>query len=293
MELRQLLCFVTVAEELHFSKAARRLNMTQPPLSLQIQKLEQELGLKLFERTKRSVKLTAAGEILQKQAVVILEKVDYAKDLCRQISQGEIGELSISFIPIALDVMIYDYLKEFNSRYPQVRLSLYEMGTNVQLEAIRKGKVKVGFIQTYKHDLRGFDSLPVVSEPYLLAIPQDHELARRKRIPLNALEGINLILPPRTAQPGAMDAMVTSCREAGFEPKLDFEVYGKHTALALTARGLGVTPISKSYLNEQIPGIVYRPLSPAWPNMEISMIWRSDTESVLLKAFVKMVRKWS
>ncbi len=288
MELRQLLYFVTVAEELHFTRAARRLNMTQPPLSLQIQRLEEELELRLFERSKRSVKLTPAGAALFDQAVAILEKVDYARDLCRRTQLGEVGELAIGFIPIALDLKLLDIIRIFRDRFAEVRLSLFEMGTNVQLEALRRGKIMLGFIQTHEHDLRGLGTKRVVSEPYLLAIPADHDLARRRRIPVKALKDVNLILPPRPVQPALHDSIVGSCREAGFEPSVEFEVYGKHTALTLTANGLGVTPVSKSYLRNPPAGVVFRPIEPAWPKMEVTMIWHPESMNPVLQEFLAL-----
>lgn len=288
MEIRQLLYFVTVAQELHFCNAAKRLHMTQPPLTLQIQKLEDELETKLFERTKRSVKLTTAGEVLYEQATVILDRVDSAKDLCQRTSTGEIGELTVGFIPIALDLKILDFIRKFTKEFSRVRLSLHEMGTNEQIEAVHSGEMMVGFIQTFDHDLSGLESLKILSEKYWLAVPEDHELAGLERIPVKALEDVNLIIPPTKVQRGIIGAVVGSCRQAGFEPRIDFVVNGKHTALALTAGGLGVTPVSRSYIRNPLPGVAYRPLSASWPRMEIAMIWRRDEPSPILHKFVAM-----
>ncbi|MCP4573664.1 MAG: LysR family transcriptional regulator [bacterium] len=289
MEIRQLLYFVTVAEELHFSNAAKRLHMTQPPLSMQIRRLEEELDLKLFERTKRSVRLTAAGEAFHKHAVSILEKVDHTMEFCRRTSVGEVGELKLGIVPVALDTKILGLVKKLQKGLRNVRLALFEMDTTDLLAAVRSDRLSVGFVQTYDHDLGGLESVRVASETFWLAVPENHDIARLKKIPLSALEGVNLILPPTEEQQGIVNAVVGSCRQAGFEPRTDFAVSGQHTALALAAGGLGVTPVARSASRQQTPGVVYRPVSAVWPKMEITMVWKRHEENAVLRRFLEVV----
>ncbi|MBU1702641.1 MAG: LysR family transcriptional regulator [Candidatus Eisenbacteria bacterium] len=291
MDFRQLQYFIAVAEELHFSKAAQRLHMTQPPLSLQIQRLEQDLQVRLFERTKRSVKLTPAGAVLLKEAQPILDRVEMAAALCRRADTSEMGTLAIGLVPIALDLLIGRLARGYRERHPDIRLSLHEMGTNEQLRELQRGGIQVGFIQTCGQDLSDLESLPVISEPYHLAVPRHHALARRKRITVQDLRDVNLILPPRPVQPRVYDAIVGSCRQAGFEPLLDYSVYGKHAALSLVAEGLGVTPICPSYLGTPVPGIVTLPMDAGWPPMEIRMVWVPGTADPVLERFLELARK--
>ena len=182
--------------------------------------------------------------------------------------------MAIGFIPIALDLLIVKLIRECKKHYPGVRLALHEMGTNDQLKGLRCGRIQVGFVQTYEQDLTGLKSRRLISEPYLLAVPENHELARRRRIPIKALEGINLILSPRQAQPRVYEAVLSSCRRAGFEPLLDYSVYGKHAALTL------------------VVGVVSRPIDAGWPRMEIRLVWVADYSSSL-KATVPLVRDQS
>ncbi|MCP4573680.1 MAG: LysR family transcriptional regulator [bacterium] len=290
MELRQLLYFVTVADELHFSRAAERLHMTQPPLSMQIRRLEEEMELELFKRTKRSVKMTAAGEMLYRQATAILDKVDRTKELCRLTHRGEVGRLTIGFIPIALELELLGPIKRFRKKCPGVHLTLQEMGTSEQLEAVHRGRAQVGFIQTFDRAPQGLESRRIASETYWLAIPEQHELAGYRRVPLAALEGVNLILPPRRVHAGITGAIVGSCRQAGFEPRVEVAVAGYHAALSLVASGFGVTHVPKAYTKKPVAGVAYRPVSVAWPRMEITMIWRRDDADPVLARFVEAVK---
>lgn len=288
MELRQLRYFVAVAEELHFSRAARRLNITQPPLSLQIQKLESELGVTLLKRTRRSVVLTHAGEVLLEKARLIIGQVEQAAMLSRSADRGETGHLRVAFIPIALDRFIANQVMRFKALLPRVKLSLLEMSTNDQLIALRAGRLHVAFIQFYRHDLRDLKSFPVLSETYSLAIPEAHPLAKRKRIRVRDLEGVDLFLPPRSVQPLLVDLVVDSCRRAGFEPTIDYEVLGKHTALALVAAGLGVTLAAPCYEHLSMPGLAFRRMEEVWPKLQIRLVWAQREPEPLLARFLEI-----
>ncbi|MCP4572740.1 MAG: LysR family transcriptional regulator [bacterium] len=292
MELRQFTYFVAVAEELHFSRAAKRLHMTQPPLSRQIQRLENELGLKLFKRTQRSVRLTKAGETFLEQARAMLAQAERTKDLCRRTQLGEVGELKVGLTPIDHGPGLIDFIRRFRESRPDVHLTLLELPTNEQLKALHERRIDAGFLQTYEHELNGLRSIRVLSKRYWLAVPEDHELARFKRIPIAALEDVNFILPSVTDQPGIMRVIIGSCRQAGFNPRIDIEArVGKQMALTMVAGGLGVTPCTRLNLSNPLPGVAYRKISVGWPRMEITFAWKPDETHLSMQRFVEIVRK--
>src|SRR3954453_15892050 len=201
MELRHLRYFVAVAEELHFGRAARRLQLAQPPLSRQIQGLEQELGVRLLERTKRHVELTPAGKVFLEHARKLLTEADHAVAAARRAARGEIGRLAIGFVGAATYSALPELLRVFHTRFPDVELVLYEMTSAHQHDALREGRIEVGFVRPAIPD----DTLArrvARGEPLVAALPAGHRLARRDEpIPLSDLAGEPFILFPRDPRP--------------------------------------------------------------------------------------------
>lgn len=291
MELRHLRYFVVVAEELHFGRAARRLNMTQPPLSMQIRDLERELGCTLLRRSSRKVELTEAGAAFLEEARGALAHVDRAVTAARSVESGTTGRLSVGFVGMAMDAFLHKVIRVFGKEHPRVSLTLSEMSTNAQLEALRTGRLHLGFPRLYQHDLRDFAWEIVLREPYMLAVPRRHRLARRKRIPLRALEGVNLILSPRPVQPRIYDAITDSCRRAGFEPLVTHEAVSKRTSMALVAAGMGVSVVTTSASHISYAGVAYRPLDADWPTVEIAAVWPPGERRPALDSFLDVLRR--
>src|SRR5262245_58483018 len=186
MELRHLRYLIAVAEELHFGRAAIRLNISQPPLSQQIRQLEEELGVRLFERTKREVRLTEAGKRIVNEAYQVLGRVDNFCNVATQAGEGEIGHLSVC-VPPGVNETLVDTLRLLGLKYPGVRLELQYMSTAAQIEALREGRIEVGLLNLLVLE----ESLAlekIVSEPLCLAFPKHHPLPRHRRVPLAALE---------------------------------------------------------------------------------------------------------
>src|SRR4051812_32588947 len=182
MELRHLKYLVAVAEELHFGRAAIRLNISQPPLSQQIRQLEEELGVRLFDRTKREVRLTDAGRRIMVEAQQILSQVDHLVSVASRVSEGAIGRLSVSG-PGGVNHILVQTLQEFARKYPSVRIELQFMNTGLQVEALRENHIHVGFVNVPVYDAQL--ALETVSrEPMCLAMPKNHPLARQKTVPL-------------------------------------------------------------------------------------------------------------
>ena len=190
MDTRQLRYFVCVAEELHFGRAAERLGMAQPPLSQQIRKLEEDLGATLFHRTSRSVSLTQTGQTLLTEARGILGQISSARELVTRHSEGYVGRLNLGATGPALDTFLPPILQRFRSSYPDTTISLHEQRSDEQLQGLRDGRLDIGFLRLFDHDLCGLSSKIVFRDQYALALPASHPLTAKRTVSLKSLDGL-------------------------------------------------------------------------------------------------------
>jgi DNA-binding transcriptional LysR family regulator len=292
-ELRHLRYFVAVAEELHFGRAAERLHMSQPPLSMQIQALERSLGVQLLVRTQRQVSLTRAGEAFLRESRQILARLEAAGRLARRVSRGEVGELAVGFVSSADYNVLPPLLREFRQRAPDVRLTLHESTTDRQLEALVQGRLDVGFVLPPVEDPRiAYRALH--REPLLAALPSRHALARRRGpVPVARLADQPFILFPRELAPGLYDDIVSFCRSAGFSPRVEQEAVQMQTILSLVSADMGVALIPASLVHLGRTGVTYKPLREAAPQTEIGVAWRRDDSLATLHLFLDAARRFS
>ncbi len=285
-ELRHLRYFVAVAEELHFGRAAERLHMSQPPLSMQIQALERSLGVQLLVRTQRQVSLTRAGEAFLRESRQILARLEAAARLARRVSRGEVGELAVGFVSSADYNVLPPLLREFRQRAPDVRLTLHESTTDRQLEALVQGRLDVGFVLPPVEDPR-IAYRAVHREPLLVALPSRHGLARRRGpVPMDRLADQPFILFPRELAPGLYDDIVSFCRSAGFSPRVEQEAVQMQTILSLVSAEMGVALIPASLVHLGRTGVTCKPLREAAPQTEIGIAWRRDDSLATLHLFL-------
>jgi DNA-binding transcriptional LysR family regulator len=286
MELRHLRYLIAVAEELNFGRAAIRLNMSQPPLSQQIRQLEEELGVELFRRNKREVRLTEPGRRIVSEAQLVLSRVDHFTKVAGQAAEGEIGHLSVG-VPGGVNDILIGTLMLLAKEYPRVRLELQYMTTGAQIEALRERRIAVGFLNLPVQE----PSLVlerIKREPLWLALPKSHPLTRYPRIPLKALAGHPVILFPRRVTPGLHDLITGTCRNAGFSLNVIHEVDSMIGALTLTSANLGVSFCTPS-VQALWPNLAFRPLQTS-ATMEQAVAYRRDSESRVLDIFLKAVR---
>ena len=293
-EIRQLRYFLTVAEEMHFGRAARRLHMTQPPLSQAIQALEAQLGAQLFERTRRSVALTAAGRALVPEAQHLLQQAEGLKALVQRASAGESGQLSLGFVSNADYSVLPQALRDFRLAYPGVQLDLQEATTDVQLELLSAGKLDLGMLipplpDKLKSEL---DYLPLLLEPLVLAVAESSAIAKRKgKISLTQCAEQPLIIFPRRLAPGFHDLILGCFRDAGVTPLIVQEAIQMQTIIGLVSAGMGIALVPQSVSNLKRPGVEYRALKEASPLVETGLAWRRDNRSPALAAFLELMRK--
>ncbi len=290
MELRHLRCFVAVAEELHFGRAAKRLHLSQPPVSLAIKELEIELGLRLFERTSRHIQLTSGGEEALRDARAVLARTESMRQHARDAGHGHGGSLSIGFISLATFSFLPSVLRRFTSDFPRVRISLHESTTDQMLGNLESGALDVGCIFTSPLLPATLTYQATHREPLIIALPERHPLARMARVPLERLAGEQFLTFERHFGPMMFDTVVSTCMRHGFSPRI-FPARQMHTIVSLVSGGIGVAlvPACVEVLHRE--GVVYRPLRGDRTLVETGVAWRSEDDSPAVREFVRYLPK--
>jgi DNA-binding transcriptional LysR family regulator len=293
MELRHLRYFVAVAEELHFGRAAERLHIAQPPLSQQIRQLEAEVGVALFERTSRRVRLTEAGQVFLEEVRPLLDGVGRAAERARRAGRGEVGWLSVGFVASAGYGVLPDILRRFHERYPEVELSLIELHGGEQGAALRDGRIHVGFTRVPAAE-EGIVQEVVVEEPLLAALPSAHRLATRLAVRLDDLAGEPFIQFPAQSSSGYAEYVLGVCRGAGFTPNVVQKTGELATAVSLVVAGIGVSLVPAPVQNLRREGVVYRPVTTDGhnsPTIGLTMMYRDADPSPVLPRFLAVTRE--
>ena len=290
IELRLLRQFLTVAEELHFGRAALRLLMSQPPLTMAIRKLEAELGVALFERTSRSVVLTAAGLALVPEARRMLAQSQALEGLVRAAAEGTIGRVRLGFVSTVGYGELPRWIRNFRAEHEQIELSLIESTLDVQLRAFAADELDAGFIIHAPGALpAGFESLAVAREPMVLAVNSDSGAARRSRLRAAEALSLPLVIFPREIAPSLFDAVLSIYQAHQLEPQIAQEAIQMQTIVNLVSAGIGAAWVPASMMNLQRSGVVYKRVPGVAPICETSLVWRADAAPAVLR-FVQHVR---
>jgi len=289
MELRHLRYFVAVAEELHFGRAARRLNLAQPPLSQQILSLEEELEVKLFIRTSRRVDLTMEGRLFLDHARRVLAQAREAVETVKSAGRGDRGNLAIGYVTSAVYMLVPAILKEFHHERPAVELRCFEMNAARQIHALKQREIDVGVLRTSIIDPT-LALVKLLREPLVLALPTGHPLAKRQRLRLRAFAQEAFVVVPQIHSPAFFNAVIESCRRSGFAPHITQEATEGHTILALVAAGLGVALVPATLKAWTRPGVVFRDLPGQTAEVDLLLASRRDDPSVLVSRFIKIAR---
>ncbi len=274
MELTTLKYFVTVAKELHFRRAAARLNITQAPLSAAIKKLEDELEVQLFERTSRTVKLTPAGTLFLTEAEAILQRTAAALNRMAELRSGSSGQLAIAYNETAFNTFLPQLLVMLRTRFSQIQFELREQETAEQLKNLRGGTIDIGFMRPYGFDLTGLEYRRIWQESYSLVMPQDHPLAARKTITASDLAGESIILFARDVNPMIYDRITVLLSTENLPaPHFRQDARNKSSMLALAAAGFGAALLPESSTRELHSGLCSRQLEIPLPQVEIMAVW--------------------
>jgi DNA-binding transcriptional LysR family regulator len=286
MQLRHLQYFLAVAEELSFTRAAERLHMAQPPLSTQIQALESELGVGLFDRSRRAITLTAAGRALIPEARRLLGDVDRVARIVRHAGDGTVGRLAVGLVPSAANGALPEILRRYRRRCPGVELTLFELAPDDLVHQLHERRIDVAFMFAPVAD----DSLStarVSTEHLMVALPRSHRLATAPVVDLRALAADPLILPTRHETPGLFSRIRKLLDEVGVEPVVvQREVWMMQTVIGLVAAEIGAAIVPSSAATLHRDGVVYLPLDHAVEPVEMVAVWRSDVGSPTLAGFL-------
>lgn len=294
LELRQLRHFVTVAEELHFGRAAERLHMTQPPLSQSIAGLEGLLGAPLFLRNRRQVTLTPAGSALLPEARRLLEDAGALPDLVRRVAGGEAGRLVLAFVSTADYSVLPGILQRYRAAFPQVQLVLREMTSDVQAEELLQGRIDAGFLipplPGRLEDTVAYRK--VLEEPLILCAPAGLDALRGDGpVRLRDLPPLPLVIFPRALAPGLHDAILGVFRAAGLTPVIGQEAIQMQTIVSLVSGGMGLALVPQSVSNLMRAGVEYRALADPTPLAETGLAWRRDSDSPVLRGFLDLIER--
>ena len=290
LNLNRLRYFVTIAQELHFGRAARKLGISQPPLSLHIKALEQQVGSALFIRANRQVTLTAAGRMLLTQAMQLLDHAQRVDDIMQGVGTGELGEMFIGCVPSAMYDVLPRILAPYRARYPNVHVVLKEGHTMDVMNAVQEGQLDVGLVwRSMAGPSLGIQ--PILSEKFAALVPIHHPLARRKTLSLDLLAAQPLILPPRKISPYHYDHIISAFAKLGLNPRIEYEVPTILSQIGFVASGFGIAispSFAKRFMTDQIALI---PIAEEMPSVILSLVWNEARSSPVVDLFRGVARE--
>lgn len=289
MDLKQLRYFVAVAEELHFGRAAKRLFISQPALSFDIRKFEEQLGVQLLARTNKTVSLTNAGQVLLGEARRLLLQANEAERMTVRSAHGLAGRLRIGFVNSMLYRGMPQAVKRFETDYPGVEIVLKEMNTSEQVHAIQRMQIDMGCAHwgNFPTDVI---SAPIFSEPFLCCLPTAHPLARKRKVDLRALAQEPFILFPRTVSPHYHDLIIAQCVGAGFSPLIRHEARLWQTVVTMVGFGMGVALVPYTLRQVQDPKVAFLPLTGETLMSQVLLLRRSGDAEPVADRFVEYLR---
>lgn len=293
IELRHLRYFSAIAEEMSFARAAERLDIAQPGLSQQIKILEELLDARLFDRSRRKLRFTLAGELFYEEARKILGQVEAATQKVGRAARGEVGRLVIGYVgSAAYTGMLTRVIGEFREKHPSVEVDISELEMLRQLDAISEGRMDVGFIRPPAPMPRNVSSIPILHEDLIVALPTSHPLAEHPEIALLDLAGEEFIIPEHPSMVSFHHHTTTACQNAGFEPRFGVKGRDFMTIASMISVGLGVALVPQSVRCIQLPSIVYRPMKHGRSTAEMAIAFRPNDRSPIVKAFVSVAQRY-
>lgn len=273
MEFRHLRYFIVLAEELHFGRAAKRLHISQPPLSFNIKQLEAALGVELLTRNSHGVRLTPAGEAFRKSALRVLAEAGAATVQAREVAAGVTSRVRIGFVGSMLFRGLPERLAQFQAAQPQVQVELTELNSAEQLDALARGVIDLGFVHTdriagdLQHTL-------YMSEPFVCCLPAGHAAARGKTLRPQHLKGVPLVLFSRGASPDYYERVISLCNLIGWDPLVRHEVRHWLSVVALVRKGMGAALVPRALMDSGVADVVFKTLPESPVRSDVHLVWR-------------------
>ena len=288
MEFRHLRYFLALADELHFGRAAQRLAITQPPLSLNIQQLEASVGARLFDRDSKGVRLTAAGVAFQEAARALLARADEARQLAREIEAGAVGRLRVGFVGSVLFRGLPQWLARFQAEHPRIEVRLSELNSQEQVDALVRDELDLGFVHTPQVPPELQVQL-LHEDAFLCCLPADHALARRRKVALADLRDEPFVMFSRRASPDYFARIMAMCGSLGFQPRVRHEVRHWLSVVSVVAQGMGVAVVPAPLQRSRMAGAVFRPLADATLPSPVYCAWKAALDQPARSRFLAMV----
>jgi DNA-binding transcriptional LysR family regulator len=292
VELRHLRYFVAVAERKGFREASRFLHVSQPAISKSLTQLEQELGVKLFARSGRSVRLTPQGEVFYKETLLTLKQADHAAESAQRANRGEFGTLTLAFCGVATYGFLPRLVQQYKELQPGVRISLREMNPPQQELALLEGHIDAGITRLPFAKKLGseLEVRSILREPLVVAVSDAHRFAGRK-VRVDHLSEEPFILLQRAGAPAIHDAVLGMCQKAGFVPKIASEADLMHTVFTLVAAGQGIALVPACVMNLRPPGVRFLRLQRDEYTADLVLAWRKDSQPSTLHTFVGLLER--
>ncbi|TQV70752.1 LysR family transcriptional regulator [Exilibacterium tricleocarpae] len=291
IDLRQLRHFIAVAEELHFHRAAKRLNMSQPPLTATVRRLEDEIGAELLERGNRIIRLTPAGKALLVHARLTVEQADLAVAAARDAAAGRVGTLRVSYVGSAMYGRLATTVRAFRRSFPNVRLELKEATTAAQVMALREGTSDVAVLVPPLPDAAGLNMIPFDEDCFAIALPAAHKLAGKADVTLSDVADEPFVMWPAAEGRGFHTQVVQLCAAEGFVPQVVQEAHQIHGVLALVAIEIGVSVVPASMTGFRAGEIVYRPLTIEGSSFTLFLCHRDEAPGTVGQNFLEIASR--
>lgn len=288
LDARLLRYFKAVAEELNFSRAAERLHISQPPLSTAIKQLEDSLGVNLFNRSSRQVRLTAAGRVLYQEASFLLQRQDEIKSLVHRIGEGLIGQIRIGFVGSMIYRDLNTVVERCKQLYPGVEQIWLEMNTAEQMALIERGGLDMGVIHANPVSEQ-VQSTPLTNEPFVICVPSDHPLRQRQRTTLQELKDEQFIVFSRALSPRYYELLLSMYSQAGFYPSIRFEARHWLSVISLVSQGTGVAIVPLCLSQAGFAGVHFLTFDHDMRSQN-SLIWSAQKNSTLVKNHIKVFK---
>jgi DNA-binding transcriptional LysR family regulator len=291
MELRHLRYFAVAAEEENFHRAAERLHVTQSALSRRIHDLEVELGVQLFDRGQKRVRLSAVGRAYYDDTTRILKDIESANARSRRVAKGELGVLTLALNDtVVRHTIVSQAFHAFRSAYRDVELKLDPTPWASLVDALTSGNVDAAFLYTRPADSPLFDYIPIATDEFLLALPSSHPLAQRAELRLADLSGEPFLWQPREPMPYIHDRLIAACQAGGLTPRIVQHLMSESARLHLVSVGMGFTFVTSSFRNYSVENVVTRPLADLSLPLTLELCWRRDNRPLILDNFIQTLK---
>jgi DNA-binding transcriptional LysR family regulator len=290
--MRQLWMFLAVAEEQHFGRAAKRLGMSQPPLTEQIQVLEQSLRLRLFERDRRGTRLSPAGAALLPAVRRFAEQMEQLETVIREVAAGQSGVLRVGAITSAMLEIVPAYLEAFRQTHPNLSVFVREIDSVEAIPGLESGELDLAFVRLEGAIGSGISTLPLTEDRLAVALPKEHPLAALPRVPLKSLEAERLVMSSRRVSPVYFDLLTSTCRAHGFVPHVYHEVRSVTAQIAYVSCGQGVALVPLAMAKLAPANVVVRPLKEKVRVVTAALAWNARRHHPMVEASVAWLNTW-